>query len=268
MDAAIVEAALADLHLGAVRFYDRVDSTNEEAARWARSGAPDRSLVVADQQTAGRGRAGRSWITPPGVALAFSFIYHPSMRQSDPLTRLTALGAIAVCEAVRQQLGLEAEIKWPNDVLVNHRKAAGILAEAQWDGTQLACLVLGIGINVATASVSEELLPRTSLLYPATSLETALGAPVDRLELLHAVLAHLLTWLPRLPSTEFLQAWEDRLAFKGEWVQVLSGAESQAAPLQEGQVIGLAADGGLILRTRLGEEVVIRIGDVRLRPGG
>lgn len=267
MDAISVEAALADLHLGAVRFYERVPSTNDVAALWARSGAPDLALVIADQQTAGRGRSGRSWVTPPGVALAFSLVLFPSQFGEDQIARFTALGTVAVCDAVQGQFGLPTQIKWPNDVLVKRQKAAGILAEAQWEGAQLGPVILGIGINVASASVSEEYLPRASLLFPATSLETALGAPVDRLKLLHAVLAQLLTWRSHLASPEFLQAWEDRLAFKGEWVQILSASGTKAVPAQEGQVLGLAADGSLRLLTRAGEKITVRVGDLRLRPG-
>jgi BirA family biotin operon repressor/biotin-[acetyl-CoA-carboxylase] ligase len=267
-----LENRLADLPLGEVRYFDRLGSTNDEAKHWAEEGAPDLSVVVADEQTAGRGRAGRRWTTPAGAGLAFSLILYPTLEGSDTLPRMTALGALAVCDALRNVYRLPAQIKWPNDVLLNRWKVAGVLAEAHWTGGDLTSVVLGVGINVASASVSEAVLPASNLLFPAICVEDALGRPVDSLELLHAVLAEFLRWRQRLSWSDFMRAWEASLAFRGEWVHIFSDQRDEEtkasleAPIQEGQIAGLAPDGSLRLTTRSGDEITVRFGEVRLRP--
>src|SRR3989304_5947628 len=120
MDEAVLKEVLAGLPLGSIRFYDRTGSTNDEAARWAEAGAPHLSLVVADEQTAGRGRLGRRWYTPSGSALAFSLILRGGGQDAflpymphEAIPRLTALGTLAVYDALRQGYDLDPQIKWP-----------------------------------------------------------------------------------------------------------------------------------------------------------
>jgi BirA family biotin operon repressor/biotin-[acetyl-CoA-carboxylase] ligase len=169
-----------------------------------------------------------------------------------------------VTTALETEYGLESKIKWPNDVLVGGRKLSGVLVETDWQGEELTAIVIGIGINVARES--EPLV--TDLLFPATSVETALknfpdhSKPVNRWDLLRSVIESLLEWLPRLERPEFLQAWEDRLAFRGELVSILQAGEKTL----EGQLFGLAEDGGLILRLPSDEDVVVRAGEIHLRP--
>jgi BirA family biotin operon repressor/biotin-[acetyl-CoA-carboxylase] ligase len=228
---------------------------------------------VADEQTAGRGRLDRRWYTPPGSALAFSLILRPEglppalLESPAPgsgaaLMRLTALGALAVCETLNQALPpmLPAQIKWPNDVIATRRKLAGVLAVLQWSGDRLDAAVLGIGVNVGRHAIP----PAGQLNFPATCVEEAVGEEVDRWILLEAVLSRLLAWKAELDSERFLQAWRGRLAFKGEWVQVLD--EGGQTPFQEGQVAGLNPDGTLRLRLRTGEIASLQSGEIRLRP--
>lgn len=267
---------MAALKLGAIRYFDRIGSTNDEAANWAEQGAPELALVAADEQTAGRGRSGRAWYSPAGASLSFSMVLYPPEKEAPLLGRFNALGALAVSDALRELYGLQALIKWPNDVLVDRRKVSGVLAEASWTGGELAALILGIGINVAPESVNEGALQKSKLLFPATYVEAHSGRPVDRIQLLYATVEKLLYWRPRLPSAEFLKEWEARLAFKGEWVQVTS-SESPAKDrppgsldgpplIEEGEIIGLGPDGSLVLRSPSGIPVPVRIGEVRLRP--
>ena len=253
---------LADLHLPAIRYYQVVGSTNDEAKSWAEQGAPDLALVTADEQTAGRGRAGRRWYTPAGTALAFSLVLHPTPAEQPYLGRFTALGTLAVCQALSAAYGLAAQIKWPNDVLLGGCKVAGVLAETHWAGDQLAAVVLGIGINVATASLNPAALPPAALNFPATSVEASLGYLPERLDLLHAVLAALLDWRVRLASPEFVPAWEAALAFRNQWVQLLPG--EGPGPAQDGLVLGLTPDGALRLRTPQGTEFTADVGELRL----
>jgi BirA family transcriptional regulator, biotin operon repressor / biotin---[acetyl-CoA-carboxylase] ligase len=206
-------------------------------------------------------------------AWPFSLVLYPDQEGAYVLPRLTALGALAVCDALHNLYDLRPKIKWPNDVLLERRKVSGVLVEVQWSGSQLSALILGIGINVAPASVMGD----SRLRFPATCVESEVGHPVERLDLLHGVLSNLLEWRPRLASQAFLQAWEERLAFRGEWVQVSPGQspgkdglpkdlEGLPVAVYEGQVIGLAPDGSLRLRTRSGETTMIHVGEVRLIP--
>jgi BirA family biotin operon repressor/biotin-[acetyl-CoA-carboxylase] ligase len=260
MDQKTIEAKLAALPLGNVRYFESVGSTNTLAAAWAERGAPDLSVVLADEQTEGRGRAGRKWFTPPGSALALSVLLRPGAGESDPqTTRLTALGALAVAGALGDGYGLPAEVKWPNDVLLDRKKVCGVLAEAQWLGADLQAVILGIGINVAPPAVP----PDELLNYPATCVEVALGAPIERLDLLAAILEKLVALREKVYTPDFIMAWEERLAFKGEWVRVAGSDE-----VLEGQVLGLDVYGRLRLKLRSGEEKSLAAGEINVRPLG
>jgi BirA family biotin operon repressor/biotin-[acetyl-CoA-carboxylase] ligase len=275
MNQAQLEKILVDLSLGEVRFFDCVGSTNDEAAKWAAQGAPDLALVVADEQTMGRGRAGRHLYTPRGTGLAFSIVVYPTLEDSGSVSRMTALGSLAVCDALKNRYHLPAKIKWPNDVLVGEKKVAGVLVEAQWTGDRLGSLILGIGINISPASIEDAEAHEPVLRFPATCVDKELGRSLDRTELLYAVLAGIMRWRPRLITADFLRAWEANLAYRDEWVQVIPSGNTgelspidgkTLSPLQEGQVIGLSNDGSLKLRTRTGEIQSLQFGEVRLRP--
>ena len=267
MDQHILETSLAGLPLGRLRFYDWVGSTNDIASAWADEGAPDLSLVLADGQTAGRGRGERKWFTQPGASLAFSLILRPptsdSRDTSDIVSRLSGLGALGICRALRKHYSLPAQIKWPNDVLVKGRKLAGVLAETHWAGNQLSAAILGIGINIAASAVP----PEDALVFPATSVETALGCSVDRLALLCSIISEVLSWRSLLAAPEFIQAWEANIAFRGKLVQIVSsGGQGEATQLvYEGYIVGLNSDGSLKLDLLSGEEVTVRLGEIHLR---
>lgn len=264
MDQRILAERLSGLPLADIRYFESLGSTNDTAAVWALQGAADVSLVIADQQTKGRGRAGRQWFTYPGSALAFSLVLRPSSQEyqgrAGLIPRFTGLGALAVSQALQTQFGLQAEIKWPNDVLVRDQKLCGVLAEAHWVGDRLAVVILGIGINVAAQAIP----PKESLHFPATSLETELGFEVDRITILRAVLGEITRWRAGLMDEEFLLSWEANLAYQGDWVQLVSPApvEGRDSVLVAGQIIGLAPDGALRLRTRSGEELAFRSGEI------
>ncbi len=264
MDQLTLDALLKDLPLASIRYFDRVDSTNNLAARWAKAGAPDLSLVVADEQTAGRGRLDRRWFTPPGAGVAFSLVMREfdwgSLQIQENLPRLTALGTLAVCDVLNRAFPvmLPAQIKWPNDVVATRRKLAGVLAEAHWQGEQLQFVILGVGINIAPPSVP----PKEELDFPATCVEAVLDQPVDRWRLFHDVLAELLLWRAQLNSPEFIQAWERNLAFRMEWVEIVF---EERSPLV-GQIVGLSPDGGLRLHTTDGKKHTLTAGEIKLRP--
>jgi len=252
-----LKKSLSKLRLGDLKYFESIGSTNDEALAWAANDTPDLSLVVADEQTAGRGRRDRKWFTPKGTALAFSLLLRPAAEEKPFLTRIVGLAALAVADSLRRQ-GLSAQIKWPNDVLINNKKVSGILTESVWSGEDIDCVVIGIGVNVLKGSVP----PSETLLFPATSLEAELGYAPDHLELLRDILTALIELRPRLGTGEFLAQWQDLLAFQGEPVQV----ETATHPPMTGQIIGLNPDGSLLLQNQHGESVTVRFGDVRLRP--
>jgi BirA family biotin operon repressor/biotin-[acetyl-CoA-carboxylase] ligase len=252
-----LKRALSKLPLGAVRYYDSIGSTNSEALAWAASGAGDLSLVIADEQTAGRGRLDRKWFTSKGTALAFSLILRPTALEKTHLTRMVGLGALAIVDSLRTQ-GLVAQIKWPNDVLLSGCKVAGILVESVWFGEDVDGLVIGIGLNVLKGAAP----PVELLQFPATSLEQALGSPVERGRLLPDILAGIIALRPHIGTESFLASWEKALAYRGEQVQV---EEENGTPIS-GTLLGLESDGSLRLNTDEGPSVIVRFGDLRLRP--
>jgi BirA family biotin operon repressor/biotin-[acetyl-CoA-carboxylase] ligase len=252
-----LEQALSDLPLGGVRYYPSVGSTNDLASQWADEAAPDFALVLADQQTSGRGRLGRQWVTRPGVSLAFSLVLRLSQEEVNYLTRFAPWGAVAVCDVLQDLCDVSGQVKWPNDVLVGRRKLAGILVESQWTGDAMPALIVGIGINIAPDAVP----PDDEVIFPASCVESACGKSVDRVQFLHAVLAALIARRPTLGSEEFLTDWNARLAFLGEWVQVGNGITGK----QSGRVLGVAEDGQLRLETEGGAVICVDVGDVHMR---
>lgn len=249
--------SLADLPLGEIRYYDRIGSTNDEALGWASEGAADLSLVVANEQTHGRGRLERQWFTARDSALAFSLILRPEPVEKAQPSLLTGLLALALVDSLRP-LGLSINIKWPNDVLVDGKKIAGVLVESTWTGEQPDAFVLGMGVNVTSASVP----PTHKLLYPATSIVSASGRRIERQALLHDILQRVLFWRPSLHTTNFLKTWESHLAFQGEQVCV----ESENQAMLHGTLLGLDREGRLKLQNEHGETMTIHSGDVHLRP--
>ncbi|NWG16921.1 MAG: biotin--[acetyl-CoA-carboxylase] ligase [Chloroflexi bacterium] len=230
------------------QYYPQAGSTNEIALNWLKAGAPGGAVVIADEQTSGRGRLGRSWHTPPGAALAVSVILRP---RAAFVSQITMLGALAIHETLLC-FGVESGIKWPNDVQVNGRKICGVLPEAVWDGERLLGVVLGMGLNVRVD------FSGTELEMTAISLESALGRPVDRLELLVSLLNNLDRWYALLGQPALFDAWKSRLATLGQIVTI-------------GAVRGLAErvdeDGTLWLRAADGALHHILAGDVVLGTG-
>lgn len=256
MNQTSLQQTLSSLPLDGLRYFDSIGSTNDAALAWAAEGAPDLSLVIADEQTSGRGRAGRKWATPHGAALAFSLILRPTPGEATFPSLFTGLGALALVTALKHH-GLAAQVKWPNDVLINRKKCAGILVESVWTGESLEAVVLGMGVNVRAAAVP----PAAELLFPATSVEHELGHAPGRSEFLREILADILAWRPKIAGGELVNAWEEALAFKGESVWVGDGSGSPV----EGQIAGLESDGSL--RFALRDKIVtVHFGEMHLRP--
>ncbi|MGD8554283.1 MAG: biotin--[acetyl-CoA-carboxylase] ligase [Anaerolineales bacterium] len=233
-----------------------IGSTNQRAAELAAAGCPHGTLVVADEQTAGRGRGAKRWWTTAGSGLALSLVLRPISLAPPEARALTALGTMAVVEAF-EGLGVEAMIKWPNDVLVDERKVAGILVETSWLGEEVDHVVLGIGINVRPETVPQDV----PLDYPATYLEAAVGDRVSRAPLLRSVLEGVARWWPELSGDAFREAWERRLAFRGEQVEV-----EVAGRIVPGKLLGLTPDGMLLLEGLQGKGIEVNEAGSQLRP--
>jgi BirA family biotin operon repressor/biotin-[acetyl-CoA-carboxylase] ligase len=210
--------------IGLPRVHHRLtDSTNERAKALAATGAPHGTLVTADEQTAGRGRQGRSWTAAPGEALLMSLV----LRSLDELLPFRA--AVAVAESIP----VPAQIKWPNDIWVEGRKVAGILVEGR---PQEGWAILGIGLNVATRSFPDE------LSEIATSLALATGSAPARDEVLAALLASL-DRLLAAPDAEVLAAWRERDALLGAEVAWADGRGTAAGVTDAGALRVETPDG-------------------------
>ena len=232
-----LNSILKDLGLADWQFHDRLGSTNDLALAWANSGARDWSLVLADEQTAGRGRAGRKWVTKPGSALAMSLVLRPTHGEQAHIPSFTALAALGLINALAK-FELDAELKWPNDVLLAGKKVAGVLVEADWQGQRLDALVVGMGVNVFPGSVP----PAEALKYPAVSVAEVSSQPLDRWVLLGSILREMMALRKILPGQDFMNSWNEALAFRGEraWFRKPGGEPHQI------RLLGVGTDGALL----------------------
>jgi BirA family biotin operon repressor/biotin-[acetyl-CoA-carboxylase] ligase len=239
-----------------LRYLATTGSTNADAMEWLANGATDGCVVAADEQTAGRGRFDRKWVTLPGSALAFSMIIRPTKAEYPYLPLFTPLAGIAVSAAVESLCALNPHIKWPNDVLLDGKKVCGILGEAVWNENRLEGLVLGIGVNVKSGSIP----PPGDVSFNAGCLEDAAGTEIDRVQLLAEILVQFDRWRPNLGSSEFIAYWQERLAFIGQEVKLVATAGAEVT----GRLVGVDQTGELILDTGEGE-ITVQVGDVHLR---
>jgi BirA family biotin operon repressor/biotin-[acetyl-CoA-carboxylase] ligase len=236
-------------------YHDVLESTQDEARRLARAGAPHRTVVVADYQHRGRGRQGRRWQAAAGQALLLSMVFRETIARPVPW-RWTTLASVALCDAVEAlSPACLPRIKWPNDVLLDDRKLAGVLAESTFDGQQLVAIV-GVGVNVSTSAAD-----LAAIGAPATSLTAASGQLIERGDLLQALLGQLTAWLAR-PEPELRAAWDARLWGRGQRVRLVDGPAGDQ--LVEVVVLGTAPDGALRVRLPDGAERTTLTGEILL----
>ena len=251
---AVEEKALASL-ARSVLYFATVGSTNDVALRLALSGHEEGLVVIAEAQTAGRGRRGRSWFSPPASGLYVSVLLDPGRaRDRERATMLLTIAAgVALAEAIEATTGLAADIKWPNDLHVARRKLAGILAEGVTGaaGRAVTAVVLGYGINVGRMSYPPELANR------ATSLETELGRSVHRGTLCAATLAAIARRFADLVDGRFdaiLDAWRRRApASRGTTVKF----QASTGSVRTGTTAGIDDCGALLVRSGEGIERIV-----------
>ena len=241
--------------LQAWEHHDTIDSTNRRAAVLGREGAAGVSLVTAECQSAGRGRQGRVWESPARRNFYGSFVLRPKVAQAN-LAPITLVAALAVAEALATMGVADAQIKWPNDVLLQGRKVAGILTELDHDVAGGFFVVVGIGVNLnlTTAEFPPELRDK------ATSVAEHSGAVVDRTAFVAALARCLVSEMSRFEQRGFAgmrEAYESRHVLQGQEVRV-TGGESLT-----GRVLGIDEGGALLLSTARGPRAV-HAGEVSL----
>jgi BirA family biotin operon repressor/biotin-[acetyl-CoA-carboxylase] ligase len=234
--------------------FESLPSTNGELARLASEGADEGLSIVADEQTAGRGRLQRMWSSPKGAGLYFSILLRPTIPQ-DHWPLITFAAALAVADALHEASDLQADIKWPNDLLSGERKICGILAEAIETPTGRAVIV-GIGINLTENAFPAELAD------VATSVAGATGRQPERATILAALLRALSRWYSLLHEPggreKIVAGWSNRSSYASDkLVQVNNGDE-----VWQGITSGIEPDGALRLKIQNGEIRLVRAGDV------
>ncbi len=233
-------------------FESSTGSTMDVARGAAKQGAPEGTIAVADEQTSGRGRLGRSWVTPPRANLASTLIMHPNL---DHTRQISMIAPLAVCDAIEADCGIVADIKWPNDVHIAGRKLAGVLIESTLEpGPPLVLVGTGINVNFDPAEHAEIRDIATSLLRETGHLhdrESVLAAYVANFERMYLESARGVSMMPR---------WKNRLVTLGQHVH---------ASWPGGEATGLAEDvdddGGLIVRIASDATITVQAGDVTLR---
>lgn len=256
LDLARIESGLRTRFMGrCIDYHESITSTNTRATELAKQGAPAGALVIADHQTAGRGRLGRRWIAPPGSALLMSLILRPALAPAQA-QRATMLCSLAAVDAIARVTGLHALVKWPNDILLHGRKLGGILTELGVRDQRLDYIVVGMGLNV-----NLDLADLPEVLTPAASLSHELGYPVAREELLLALLHEAERLHDQLAASDALHTlWRQRLATLGQDVTV-------TAPdgVLQGRAEDVDQDGALLVRAADGQLQRVLAGDVTLR---
>jgi BirA family biotin operon repressor/biotin-[acetyl-CoA-carboxylase] ligase len=263
METLTAERILAGLETAFVgrtlEYWPEIESTNARARRLAEGGAPEGTLVLTDYQTAGRGRLGRQWVAPVGSSLLMSLVFRPRIAPVQ-VQRLTMICGLAAVDAIESETGLEAGLKWPNDILTGGAKAGGILTEIGLRGDRVDYAVVGLGLNV---NLDPARLPG-ELLMEATSLAHVLGESVPRLPLLWALLQAVETRYLALQSGHSPHnEWAERLVTLGRAVTVALGDG-----VVQGIAEGVDADGALLVRSADGGLRTVLAGDVTLRGQG
>ncbi len=258
MDEKQLQTHLSGLNLGTICYLTETDSTNDVALQMLEQGAPDASLVAAGWQKQGRGRLDRIWYSVPEHSLTFSMLFTDLSLEPSKINLLAPFAGMAVTLALEENLRLSPEIKWPNDVLLDGKKVAGILVDSVWEGDRHKGVVIGVGVNVATMSVP----PEESQMFPSGSVEFAAGSKVDRWELLRWIITKMQREKGNIGSETFMAGWERRLAYKNQPVRISTLTDS---PIM-GHVLGINPVGSLRIELDDGTTRDVEAGDVSLRP--
>jgi BirA family biotin operon repressor/biotin-[acetyl-CoA-carboxylase] ligase len=233
-------------------YYPILTSTMDAAREAVANDVSEGTVIIAGEQTGGRGRMKRAWFSPPGN-IAMSIILYP---EKIYLPYLVMVASLAACESIEAVTGLETGIKWPNDVLIDGKKVCGILIENGTKGGAADYSIVGIGVNVALRP--EEI---NGIAYPATGLEAASGKKIPVPEVVGRLLNGFEKWYRRLPDGDrAFTAWRERLVTPGQRVTVKSGDNTI-----QGVAESVDRDGALLVRQDNGKLTRVVAGDVTLR---
>ncbi|MDE3058297.1 MAG: biotin--[acetyl-CoA-carboxylase] ligase, partial [Bacteroidota bacterium] len=236
--------------------FEVIDSTNLFAKSLSAKEAPHGTLIIAEQQTAGKGRLGRRWQSEKGANLLFSLILHPTF-QFEKTKLLPFAAGLAVADAIERYTGLKTECKWPNDVLIEKKKVAGILMETATQDTITKEIILGIGVNV-----NQQFFP-PELASTATSIFLQTGKTIDRTTLLQVLLEeleHRYDQLAQFPSSLIIEDWKRRATMMNSTVFLLEGSIQKAVT-----ALDVTPEGALVIRAADGTRRELYAGDVSLR---
>lgn len=240
-----------------VVYAEVVDSTNNLAKRLGEEGKSHGTLVIAEEQTAGKGRRGRSWSAPSGLGLWMSLLLRPNLNPACA-SMLTLVSGLSVTRAIEEVTGLKVQIKWPNDIVYEGKKICGILTEMSAEMEGIHYVVVGIGINVNIEEFSEELKQK------ATSLKIICGKKIDRVEIVTAFLKYFERDYSKFLKTEDLELlktdYEDRLVNLNQKVNILDGKKGYI-----GTAIGIEKNGGLLVEKEDKSVIAVTSGEVSVR---
>lgn len=240
-----------------ILYFDSIDSTNNELKRQAETQVCHGLLAVAEEQTAGRGRRGHAWVSPPGTGIWFSFLLKPEI-SPDKASMLTLVAAMAVAKAINETTGLVSQIKWPNDIVVNKKKVCGMLTELSAEMTQVNYVVIGIGINANNKEFPDE------IKETATSLYIEAGRPVKRAAVIEAVGRYFEQYYDAFIKAGdlslIINEYNDMLVNAGNQVRIISGDSEEIYT-----AIGINPQGELGVRDEDGNIKDIRSGEVSVR---
>ena len=259
MDEKSIREYLTGLPIASITFFEEIDSTNARAAAALQECLlPEYSLFIARNQTAGRGRQQRVWLSKSDASLTFSVIIQPSLQELNQASLFSLLGAMSICQALEKYCQDTVHIKWPNDVLIDGKKAAGVLVEACWQADRPQGLVMGIGVNV----LAEAVPIADMLIFPATCVQDHSANPVEPLMILRDILSALIELRPIVCMPVFMQRYCRRLAYLGQTV-VLTQSDGRAF---QGCMAGINESGQLILELPDDSLMSFSVGDLSLRP--
>ena len=240
-----------------VVFFEEIGSTNVEAAKLAVQGRKHGTLVIADKQTGGKGRRGRSWFTPENTSIAVSFLLKPQL-EAEYASMLTLVQAMAASDTIEEVCGCKAYIKWPNDILVNEKKVCGILTEMNLAGNDISSIIIGTGINV-----NQELFPE-EIADIATSLKKEVGMEQNREKLIGVLCRKFEHYYEQFTTTKdlsyIMKEYNARLISAGRSVRVLDPKEEYV-----GEALGINAVGELLVKKEDGNVVNVYAGEVSVR---
>ncbi|MDA3734246.1 biotin--[acetyl-CoA-carboxylase] ligase [Niameybacter massiliensis] len=238
-----------------IAYYEEIDSTNTRLKAWAKEGAMEGSIVIAEEQLQGKGRLGRIWDSPKETGIWMSILVKPQIG-IEKIPQITLLAGLATCEAIRKTTGLEAMIKWPNDIVVNNKKVCGILCELVNTGKDTA-VIIGIGINVNSKKFPDDLPYATSLYLEGKEVymrEPIISCLLEQLE------GYYIQYKKQLSLHNIIEQYKDKCINMNREVNIVSSTESYRATVKD-----IDVEGRLIVQKQNGIEETILAGEVSVR---